>query len=551
MKKKLTSCISLLLVFLMLAMMTACGGTEAPQANDTQSEPESAVEETTEAAEEPASPLDAKTTEANTLVIGAAGYPVENFDFTTSRNAVGEGLCFDTLFAYDWSSGDKEIKPLLAESYEYYEEDGVWMMHIHLRDNIHFQNGDPILASDVLFTYAKICESGFSGSYAAIDIANSYVEGDQDVYFAMKYYDAGLISVMCEYIVGIYSESWYTGATEDDLWNSPMGSGPFKLVEMVSGSHMKFEVDESYWGWGVVDERPAYDYILVNVYSDASTMYIDYEMDKLDVILSPGTSDLERALEEGVGESTVSIIPGLKFRFLALPEYFEPFQNANVRKAIALAIDVESVVEAAYGAAGGVATGYMPEGTQYRVDYGVNTYDPEAAKALLEQEGYSDGDIVINFVTDQDAAQLTMAEIIQAYLSEVGIVMNIESYEPSVAIPMYRNGECDAFFCMTSTNGYPSSVYMNIAESTSTMKGIMSTDEELNDYLDRGAGETDPAEAQAIYEWVQDWQHENTYSVPLVEVQWALIYREYVDGDDVSAACTNGVWDLRNFDFIA
>lgn len=550
MKKKLTSCISLLLVFLMFAMMAACGSTDAPQADEPKAEPAAVVEEASEAEDAPASPLDAKTTEANTLVIGAAGYPVENFDFTTSRNAVGEGLVFDTLFAYDWSSGDKEIKLLLADGYEYSEEDGVWTMHIHLRDDIHFQNGDPILASDVLFTYAKICESGFSGSYAAIDIPNSYVEGDQDVYFVMKYYDAGLISVMCEYIVGIYSESWYTGATEDDLWNSPMGSGPFKLVEMVSGSHMKFEVDENYWGWGVVDERPAYDYILVNVYSDASTMYIDYEMDKLDVILSPGTSDLERALEEGVGESTVSIIPGLKFRFLALPEYFEPFQNANVRKAIELAIDVESVVEAAYGASGGVATGYMPVGTQYRVDYGVSPYDPEAAKALLEQEGYADGDIVINFVTDQDAAQLTMAEIIQAYLAEVGIVMNIESYESSVAIPMYRNGECDAFFCMTSTNGYPSSVYMNIAQSTSTMKGIMSTDEEFNDYLDRGAGETDPAEAQAIYEWVQDWQHENTYSVPLVEVQWALIYREYVDGDNVSAACTNGVWDLRNFDFI-
>ena len=549
----------ILAAMMLLALFTGCGSSSAGSSAQEPAAAEQAAEPAVESAEEAEAPADAaeapaglvldnKETEAGTLVIGANGYPIENFDFKSSRNAVALGLCFDTLLAYDWVDGERGIKPLLAESYEYIEDDGVWKLHIHLRDGIHFQNGEPITASDVLFTYAGILDSGFSGSYAAIDIENSYVEGDQDVYFTMFYYDAGLTSVMCEYIVGIFSEDWYTNATEDDFWNAPVGSGPFKLVEMVAGSHMRFAVDEDYWGWGIVQDRPAYDEILVNVYSDASTMYIDYEMGKLDTILTPGTSDLERAVEDS-GTSTVRIVPGLKFRFLAFPEYFEPFQNENVRKAIAMAIDVPAVVEAAYGVGGGVATGYMPQGTMYRVDFGTNEYDPEGAKALLEQEGYGDG-FTINFVTDQDAQQLVMAEIIQAELAEIGVTMNIESYEASVAIPMYRNGECDAFFCMTSSNGYPSSIYMNVAESTSTMKGIMSTDPELNDYLDRGAGETDPAEAQAIYEWVQNWQHDHTFSVPLVEVQCSFIYREYVDGSNVNCACNNGVWDLRNFDFV-
>jgi ABC-type transport system substrate-binding protein len=91
---------------------------------------------------------------------------------------------------------------------------------------------------------------------------------------------------------------------------------------------------------------------------------------------------------------------------------------------------------------------------------------------------------------------------------------------------------------------------MNYAASTSSMLALKIDDPEFNDYLDRGAQETDPEEAQAIYEWVQQWLYDNTWNVPLLDVQWAIVYRDYVDGSNVNNACLTGVDDLRNFDFI-
>ena len=523
--------LSVLLAMYMVLGLAACSG-------------ETGISET-----EPTGTTETQT-DKDTLVIGAYAYASESLDIASSRNAVGMYAVFDTLLTLDYSDGQRTVTPLIAESYEFLEQDGEYTMHVHLRDDLTFASGNPIRASDVLYTYQQVMNSSAASTYSSIDIENSYIDGDQDVYFKLFNYDPNLPQLMCEYNTGIVSEEWYANATEEDFWGDIDSSGPFSLVEFVTSSHMKFAVRDDYWGWGIVQERPAYDYILFNFYSDASTMFIDYELGELDVALSLSSADVERVQNDGMEGSTLRTVSTMKFRYLALSYYAEQFQDPAVRKAISLAIDTSAVVEAVYGPTGVASNGFMPLGTEYRLEF-EHEYDPEAAKALLKEAGYEDGDISFDFVTDQDAQCLTMAEIIQEYLNEVGITMNIQSYESTVAIPMYRNGECDAFFNLTTSSGYPSSVYVNIAASSSTMKGATIEDEELNDLLDRGVKATDPAEAQEIYEAVQNWQNENYWSVPMVDTLWTLIYRNYVDGELVNTPCLTGVGDLRHFDFVS
>lgn len=85
----------------------------------------------------------------------------------------------------------------------------------------------------------------------------------------------------------------------------------------------------------------------------------------------------------------------------------------------------------------------------YRKEYQTNKYDPERAKKLLEEAGYGDGELSFyTVVSANDVSSVTLAETVQDFLSDVGVNLEIDTFDFPTALKLQRNGTVD--LCITT-----------------------------------------------------------------------------------------------------
>ena len=489
-----------------------------------------------------------KKTEADTIYVGVYGYTLANCDPISSRNTAVISQVYDSLFYVDHSGEKAEIKPLLAESYEYEENDnGGWTLHLHLRENATFASGTPITANDVLESARSIVDSGNSTYVASINWDESYIEGDYDVYFVLNNYDPILLQAMCHLFFGVVNQEWKAGASEEDWWDNIDESGPFTVEEMVNGSHAKLKVRDDYWGWGVISDRPSYDYMVIKYYSEASTMIVDFENGALDYVSNVQRNDVERILSDGLEHSTLDLIETGAVIDLILPEYVEQLQDINVRKAIASVMDVAGITNAVWGSLATPCDGYISNmNSDYKIVFGVNEPDLEAAKDYMAQSAYPEG-FDLHMVIKNVEADQNFATILKAELAEIGIGLDLEEAEMSVAIGKFRAGETDLMMNQFSSMAYPSNIYNNRMSDTTLIPCLIS-DEGVQENLVIGRTTPDFDTAYEAYEAVQNFQHDNTTEVPICEILCGVLYRDYVDASRSGSYLLSGVYDFRFLD---
>ncbi len=545
--------IALLLMLVMMLSITACGAAkeEAP----TEVEEPAPVEEVeapeAQTVESEEDTLMEKTTAADTLFVGVYGYPQANLDPITSRNTAVISQVYDSPFYMDWSTGEMEIKGLLADdNWEYTEnEDGTWTLHLHLRDEAKFASGKDITATDLLESSKLIVDSGNSTYVSSIDWDATYVEGDKDIYYVLKHYDPILLQAMCHLFFGVVNQEWKATATDDDWWDNIDASGPFTVVEHENGAYALLQVRDDYWGWDVITPRPAYDFMKISFYSEASTMVVDYENGALDFCAGLQKSDVERILDEGMEHSTLDLVETGAVISLILPEYVEELQDLNVRKAIASVVDAEGITNAVWGALASPVDGYLSSvNSDYKISFGVNKPDVAAAQEYLAQSAYPDG-FELNMVIKNVAADQNFATILQAELAEIGITLLPEEADTSTAIGKFRAGETDLMMNQFSSMAYPSNIYNNRMADTTLIPCLIS-DETVQENLQIGRKASDFDTAYAAYEAVQNYQHDNVTEIPICEILFAQLSRDYVKADCTKSYLLAGTYDFRFLDLV-
>lgn len=496
-----------------------------------------------------------KTSDARTLYVGAYGenYVTSTLSTVGYNNLIAISLIYDTLFAKNFETGEIECR--IAESYEFIEDQDGPILHIVIRDNLHFQSGDPITAADCYdSTVGRFAKTGTVRTYLGntVDVDHSWYEGDRDLYIRLYQYDRTILDALSCQWFNVGNTSFEENATENDLWDKVDGSGPFIVQEQISGDSVTLKVDDSYWGWGVIEERPNYGYMVVKFYSEASIMLIDYENEKLDCCLGLGSADTERILSQGMEHTNLKLVSSGNYTVMCMPAYKKVFSDPRVREAIFCAVDTDAAAEAAYGALGNQMDAYVSSMAPYRKEYQTDKYDPERARQLLEEAGYRDGELAFNtVVSSNDSASTALAEIIQAYLAEVGIRMTIESYDFATAVQLQRNGSVG--LCITTfytMNGDISGCFIQLPEgSYNKAAWLTQLDPELKQKLLEGRYTKSETEAEQAYAWVQDWLDENMWYLPIVEYNTAFLSRDYVD----SSGFYNLMHarDIRNLDLIA
>ena len=364
---------------------------------------------------------------------------------------------FDRLFETRPAEGSAEVVGSLCTDYTV-SEDGLTYA-ITLRDGVVFSNGSALTAGDVQYSFERLLREANQNTDIALEIAGgeALMKGEAESLSGISVVDdthltitlsapnAGFVAELSAPAMSIVDAE--TMATAQAFGTDPadtIGSGPYKVTEWVANDHYTLEYNENYWG-----EAPSVKKLIVRVIPDASTqdlMFRSGELDMLDLqALDPVL--VETFYKKDFADSIVSA-QKVGMTFLALNENNQYLKDEAVRKAVALALDVDYMIAGVYNGNAQRENGIIPTGVWGHNDaLAPAACDPEGAKALLKEAGYADGAISFELAMDSSANSSVQLiyQVISQQLAAVGINAQIKSYDHSAWLDKRIAGEMDSF----------------------------------------------------------------------------------------------------------
>lgn len=320
---------------------------------------------------------------------------------------------YETL--YRRTIDGKGYTPLLAKEVPSCDEAGTTCT-IKLQENVKFHDGTPFNSEAVKYTLEKIKDKDYGSARASIAASIDTVETPDDttVVLHLKYADGVLLAKLAHTNSAIVSP---TADQSKDLMVDPVGTGPYKFVNSVSGSEYVLTRNDEYWG-----KKPEIKDIKFNVITDISTALSRLETKEADLLKTVPESSLARA--QALQGFTTVTNPSSAIVYLAIrPNSSKNPVTANLdfRKAVVMAIDANAYVASVLGGNGShsqsifgpTVLGYKAE----QEDFGYK-YDLEAAKKLVADNNFADEEIT--FLINNRATTVALAEFIQASLKAAG-----------------------------------------------------------------------------------------------------------------------------------
>ena len=374
----------------------------------------------------------------------------------TSDNYMIPLNIFDRLFEIELGAdGSTALVNSLVEDYTV-SEDGL-TYDFTLRSGVTFSDGTPLTANDVKFTFTRMLalpesvQSSFAtmiaGADAVLDGSAAELSGiavADDTHFTITLAQpfAGFLYQLAAPACSILSEANVTAAG-DDFGLDPaktIGSGPYAVKTWTRDAGMTLDANPNYWG-----EQPSVQHVEITVVPDPSTISMMFQSGEIDIL---DCDMIDAAIVDATYRTQYAdrIVSGhrLATTYLALNENVAPLNDVNVRKAVQMAIDRESILATVYSGDGTIPDGIYPEGLvgYSEANQGWLAYDPEGAKALLAEAGYADGfEMELASDSSADASVLLVLQIIQQNLADVGITAEIVSYDEASWLDERMSGE--------------------------------------------------------------------------------------------------------------
>jgi peptide/nickel transport system substrate-binding protein len=334
--------------------------------------------------------------------------------------------------------------PMLAESWTVADDGLSWRLKI--RDGVKFHSGAAATADIVAanFNVFRDPEQGQNAVFWA-NVTDVAAEGNEVVVTLSKPFAAFPETLATEYSM-IYNPDARTAAGDQFGATSEDGTGPFTLGEFTPGNQVVMKKWADYHGAGVEfveNKGPAYlDEVRFVPILEAGNRAIEIESGNVDAVNNPGGQDVDRL--KGNSDLVVMEWPNPANVFLSLNHQSTDlgFDDIRVRQAISHAIDREGIAQAVYF--GHAVATYGPIASNWKwYEPGVeqfNQFDPEKAKALLDEAGWAAGS---DGIREKNGVKLSwknvnfgnqpfnkpIVEAISANLRDIGADMSNEHLE--------------------------------------------------------------------------------------------------------------------------
>jgi len=380
-----------LVALVTLAGMLAGCGTPAPTAAPEGGAP-------AEATDAPAAPT---SDEDVTLTVGIAADP-DTLNVLVS-NEINASLMLDSTYPTLMLMDENGVKvPFIIEEPEY-SDDGLTVT-IRVKEGLHWTDGEPITAQDIVWTYDAVYEGQFHWTYTVLEGITWEATDDRTVVFTLSKPFPKFISQIGFWVRIVPSHVW--SQAEDVatfLDESFVGFGPFKMVDYKIGEYFQFERVEDF-PFTPEEDRAYIDTLIFKPYPDPNTMVLALRSGDIDVAARPLTHDAAAELE-GTEGLVLTTAVDLGYEHLHMNMRQPLLNDVAVRKAIAMVIDRDKIVNFAYGGNAEPMPGVISP-LYATFDYGINlpSFDIEGAKAVLEDAGYTDtdGDGIANAPTGEN-----------------------------------------------------------------------------------------------------------------------------------------------------
>ena len=324
---------------------------------------------------------------------------------------------------------DLELEPGLAESYEQIS-DTTW--EFVLREDVQFHDGSDFNAEVVKANLDRVRDEDVGSplsflftEISEVEIINDYtVQIHTDEPFAalpshLAHPGGHMISK--EVIDEDYAQMEEGGDPLTEVNRTPVGTGFFEFEDITEGEELTLVRNEEYWGEPANPEAVTFR----SVPEDQSRI-ADLTSGNADIIYPMDPNDVEQV--DANDGTEVQQRPSANMTYMGFNTEKEPFDDENVRLAIASAIDKNSIIENILVDIHEVAeTPLNPTVFGYSEDLDPVEYDLDAARDYLEESDYPEGfsaEIVLNSRTHQD-----VATYIQQILSEIDIDLEVSLME--------------------------------------------------------------------------------------------------------------------------
>lgn len=433
---------------------------------------------------------------------------LDNYMGTGREELVLARLLYDGLVSKNHETG--EFMPELASSYELVSDTEIDFV---IRDDVKFHNGQTLTADDVVYTLNTVSKPEFGARY---QIAVNWIEkaekmdGNTVRLTMKKPYPMAL-----EMLAGnlpIYPAEYYEKVGSQGMSANPVGTGPYRLVSQTQGAEFTFEKFDDYYSGGQKSDAQI-ETLKFRILPEQNTQYAELLSGGLDWIWRVPEDDVARlASRPGV---KVESAPIMRFAYLAMnprrPD--TPLADPLVRQAINHAINKSAIRDNLVG-----PNYALIDSACNPLQYGCTTdvttyeYDPEKARALLEEAGYGDG-FGISLVMSDASAQ-TQAQAIASDLGKVGIDLEVNMLAYAAASDQWRNNERDMEFTNWGSYGI-GDVGMSVAAFFSGTGDDAVHDPEVIELVSEAISTVDQERRKELYAEALKLIAERAYWVPL------------------------------------
>ena len=421
-------------------------------------------------------------------------------------NRIYNPMLFETLIV----TGNGEYLPGLASSWEFNED--LTEITFHLEEGVKFSDGSDFTADDVLFNLERAMD--LDEGYHVSDYFRSCLGGEKVDDYTVKVSWAEPSHQIEDAFSRLYL---ICPETADSVATQPVGTGPYKLVNWMSGNSAVFTKNEYYHK----ENAPVIENVEIRVISDGQSRVINLLSGDVDIIDSVEAQDVQ--LLASNDNVTVYENTPPEYKNFSMNILRKPFDNQLVRQAMNYALDREKVRTMVNSGEGDVR--YLPivENSPFYDEEAASyyTFDLDKAKELLAEAGYPDGfDFTITVNMGIDGC-LEQAQVYQADLAKIGVNATIEPLESASYFPRLTAGDFDMVSFGTGEPILDPSAYFAgaaVARTSNNFFGITENDTWFPEYkalIDAAETETDDEVRKELYHEILMIMVEQGWTIPV------------------------------------
>lgn len=439
---------------------------------------------------------------------------------------------FEGLLTYDFQLAPQ---PMLAESWEV-SPDGLTYT-FKLRQNVKWHDGEDFTADDVVFSLTKFIPEVHPRSRPTFERAEVTAPDPYTVVVKLKEPYGPLIRSFDVISAPIVAKHIYDGSPirENPSNRAPIGTGPFEFAEWRSGEYIHLVRNDDYW----LEGRPYLDEIYYRFIPDSASRALALEMGQVQLATQNDIELVDVARLAAMPHLQVETKGwewGAPISWLEMNLRRKPFDDVRFRKAVMFALDREFIRDNIFFGLATVPTGPIHSSSPfYTADVTTYEYDPDKARALLDEMGLTPGANGVRVevgLLGLPYGELwdRLSQYIRQALGEVGVAVTIETADVAGWGSRISNWESDMSTTYLTTLSDPA---LGVARSYITenqQKGVLFTNTagysnpEVDRLFAQAANEPDEAKRRELYHQVQKILADDVALAWLVELQWPTIF---------------------------